>query len=62
MLYNERVVGVQQSRKDSLIYRIFPTYKEGKAMQANELVNRWAHKANIQVGDRTTISLTMNGI
>lgn len=56
MLYNEGAVGVQQSRKDSLIYRTFPTYKEGKGTQANELATRWAHRADIQSGDLTAIS------
>ena len=54
--YNGEVAEVSLSRKDKLLYGTFPTYKEGKGTQANELSTRWAHRADIEVGDRTTMS------
>lgn len=54
--YNGEEVAVQHSRKDSLINRTFPTYKEGKGTQANELSTRWAHRVDIQAGDKTAVS------
>lgn len=54
--YNGEEVVVQHSRKDSLINRTFPTYKESAGSEANTLATRWAHRADIEVGDRTAIS------
>lgn len=56
MQYNENVSPVQESKKSKLIGGTFPSYKEGRGTQANELATRWAHREDIQVGDRTTIS------
>ena len=56
IVYNEGQEALQHSRKDSLINRTFPTYKEGKGTQANELSTRWAHRADIQAGDKTAVS------
>ncbi|MEG1662469.1 MAG: hypothetical protein RR338_00630 [Clostridia bacterium] len=48
----------KESKKEynGLINNTFPTYKEGKGTQANELSTRWAHRADIEPGDRTAIS------
>ncbi len=54
--YNGEEVVVQHSRKDSLINRTFPTYKESAGSEANTLATRWAHRADIQAGDQTLIS------
>lgn len=54
--YNGGETQPQYSKRDSLINKTFPTYKEGKGTQANELSTRWAHRADIQVGDQTAIS------
>lgn len=56
IVYNKGQEALQHSRKDSLINRTFPTYKEGKGTQANELSTRWAHRADIQAGDKTAVS------
>lgn len=47
--------GVQYNKK-GLINGSFPTYKEGKGTQANELATRWAHREDVNVGDRAAIS------
>lgn len=54
--YNGEVAEVRLSRKDKLLYGIFPTYKESAGSEANTLATRWAHRADIQTGDRTAIS------
>lgn len=58
--YNGEVVEVQQSRKDSLINHTFPTYKESTGSEANTLATRWAHRADIQAGDKNLISYNGN--
>lgn len=58
--YNGEVVEVQQSRKDSLINHTFPTYKESAGSEANTLATRWAHRADIQAGDKNLISYNGN--
>ena len=47
--------GVQYNKK-GLINGSFPTYKEGKGTQANELATRWAYREDVKVGDQTLIS------
>lgn len=54
--YNENAPEIQQSRRDSLIYHTFPTYKEGNRTQANELATRWAKQKDVVAGDRKLIS------
>ena len=56
IVYNEEVTEVRQSRKDNLINHTFPTYKESAGSEANTLATRWAHRADVQAGDRTSIS------
>ena len=56
IVYNEGQEALQHSRKDSLINRTFPTYKESAGSEANTLATRWAHRADIQAGDKTLIS------
>lgn len=54
--YNREASEARLSRKDSLINHTFPTYKESAGSEANTLATRWAHRADIEVGDRTAIS------
>lgn len=54
--YNGEASEARLSRKDSLINHTFPTYKESAGSEANTLATRWAHRADIEVGDRTAIS------
>lgn len=54
--YNEGEAQPQYSKKDRLMGETFPSYKEGKGTQANELSTRWAHRADIEIGDQTAIS------
>lgn len=54
--YNGEASEARLSRKDSLINHTFPTYKESAGSEANTLATRWAHRADIQTGDRTAIS------
>lgn len=56
IVYNEEQEALQHSRKDSLINRTFPTYKESAGSEANTLATRWAHRADIKAGDQTLIS------
>ncbi|MEG1881901.1 MAG: hypothetical protein RR207_05355 [Clostridia bacterium] len=55
---NDKLGVAKESKKEynGLINNTFPTYKEGKGTQANELSTRWAHRADIEPGDRTAIS------
>lgn len=54
--YNGEASEARLSRKDSLINHTFPTYNESAGSEANTLATRWAHRAYIEVGDRTAIS------
>lgn len=45
-----------QYNRKGLANGTFPTYREGKGTQANELATRWAHRADVLAGDRTAIS------
>lgn len=45
-----------QYNRKGLVNGTFPTYREGKGTQANELATRWAHRADVLAGDRTAIS------
>ena len=45
-----------QYNRKGLVNSTFPTYREGKGTQANELATRWAHRADVLAGDRTAIS------
>lgn len=54
--YNGEASEARLSRKDSLINHTFPTYNESAGSEANTLATRWAHRADIEVGDRTAIS------
>lgn len=47
---------IKYNKKASLIGKTFPSYKEGKGTQANELSARWAHRVDVQSGDQTAIS------
>ena len=48
--------GETQYNRKGFVNGTFPTYREGKGTQANELATRWAHRADVQAGDRTAIS------
>lgn len=45
-----------QYNRKGFVNGTFPTYREGKGTQANELATRWAHRADVLAGDRTAIS------